>query len=102
MALSGDLEDKIKDVDIIYIPEEHTNQQDHNFQLEVIKYMQSKGYKFVIGMEMFQQNFQKYLDDYIDCKIPEEEMLEKTEYRKRWGYDPSFYSPIWRFAKRKV
>ncbi len=101
MTLTGDFEDKIKDADIIYIPEEHTNQQDHNFQLEVIKYMRSKGYKFVIGMEMFQQNFQKYLDDYINCEISEKEMLEKTEYRNRWGYDPSFYSPIWRFAKKE-
>ena len=96
-----DLEQLIKEADIIYIPEEHTSDQDHRFQLSVIKYMQAKGYKFVIGMEMFQQSFQKYLDDYIEGKISEEEMIEKTQYRKRWGYDPSLYSSIWRFAREK-
>ncbi|QWK19037.1 MAG: ChaN family lipoprotein [Hydrogenobacter thermophilus] len=101
MAFTGSLEDSIKSADVIYIPEEHTNREDHVFQLKVIKYMQNKDYKFVIGMEMFQQNFQKYLDEYINCKLSEEDMLEKTQYRKRWGFDPSLYSPIWRFAKEK-
>lgn len=96
-----DFEKLIKEADIIYIPEEHTSESDHNFQLKVIKHMYTKGYKFVIGMEMFQQSFQKYLDDYVDGKISEEEMLEKTQYRKRWGYEPSLYSSIWRFAKER-
>ncbi len=89
------------DVDVIYLPEEHTSEEDHQFQLRVIEYFYKEGYKFSIGMEMFQQPFQRYLDDYIDCKITEQEMLEKTEYRKRWGFDPSLYAPIWRYARGK-
>jgi len=52
-------------------------------------------------MEAFQQQFQDALDEYIDCEISEEEMLERTEYRKRWGFDPELYAPIWRFAKER-
>lgn len=101
IANTRDFEKLIKEADIIYIPEEHTSESDHRFQLDVIKHMYTKGYKFVIGMEMFQQSFQKYLDDYVDGKISEEEMLEKSQYRKRWGYEPSLYSSIWRFAKER-
>ncbi|MFN3814107.1 MAG: ChaN family lipoprotein [Aquificaceae bacterium] len=89
------------DIDVIYLPEEHTSIEDHQFQLRVIECLYKTGYSFSIGMEMFQQPFQRYLDDYIDCKITEQDMLEKTEYRKRWGYDPSLYTSIWRYAREK-
>jgi uncharacterized iron-regulated protein len=101
IAEAKDFEKLIKEADIIYIPEEHTSESDHHFQLMIIKHMYAEGYKLVIGMEMFQQSFQRYLDDYIDGKISEEEMIEKSQYRKRWGYEPSLYSPIWKFAKEK-
>jgi len=101
IAKDQNLKDKIKDAEVIYLPEEHINQKDHEHQLKVIRFMHSEGVKFVIAMEMFQQSFQRYLDDYVASKITEEEMIEKTEYKKRWGYDPSLYSPIWRFAKEK-
>lgn len=96
--VSKDLLDKYQ---VIFIPEEHTNKEDHVFQLEVIRYLTSKGYKIVIAMEMFQQPFQVFLDQYINCQIDEEEMLEKTEYTKRWGFDPALYRDIWRFAKER-
>ncbi|ADC90116.1 protein of unknown function DUF399 [Thermocrinis albus DSM 14484] len=91
----------IGDARVIYIPEEHTSKEDHAFQLEVIRKIWESGEKLVIAMEMFQQPFQTFLDQYISCDISEEEMLQKTQYRKRWGYDPSFYAPIWRYAKEK-
>ncbi|MCS7277395.1 MAG: ChaN family lipoprotein [Aquificaceae bacterium] len=86
---------------VIFLPEEHTSKEDHAFQLKVVKFLQSKGYRFFIAMEMFQQPFQSALDDYIACRIEEEEMLKRTEYGKRWGFDESLYRDIWRFAKEK-
>ncbi|GAB6065543.1 hypothetical protein JCM9492_06350 [Aquifex pyrophilus] len=51
-------------------------------------------------MEMFQQPFQEYLDAYTEGEISEREMLEKTEYKKRWGFDEELYRDIWRFANK--
>ncbi len=90
-----------RDASVIYLPEEHDSIQDHKFQEEVIRKLHREGYRIVIAMEMFQQPFQKYLDEYISGKISEEEMLEKTEYRKRWGFNQEYYAPIWRFAKER-
>lgn len=86
--------------DIVLIGENHTDENDHKIQLDVIKdyYKQFNG-KIIIAMEMFQQPFQKYLDMYIDGQISQEELLEKTEYKKRWGYDFSYYIEIIRFAR---
>ncbi len=86
---------------VIFVPEEHTSAEDHSFQLSVIEHLHRKGYRLIIAMEMFQQPFQTFLDQYIDCQIDEREMLIKTEYEKRWGFDPALYRDIWRFAKEK-
>jgi uncharacterized iron-regulated protein len=91
----------LEEAEVIYLPETHDNPKDHKFQEEFIKRLYQEGYRFVLAMEMFQQPFQKHLDDYIACKISEEEMLERTEYRKRWGFPTEYYSPLWRFAKEK-
>ncbi len=100
-GLSLSFERRIKDVQVIYLPETHTSREDHEFQLNVVKRLYKLGYRFVIAMEMFQQSFQSALDDYVNCRIDEGEMLQRTQYRQRWGYDPSLYAPIWRFAKEK-
>ncbi|MFN4305799.1 ChaN family lipoprotein [Sulfurihydrogenibium azorense] len=86
--------------DIILVGEVHTDENDHRVQLELIKELYKYGKKIVIGMEMFQQPFQKYLDDYIEGKISEEELLEKTEYKKRWGFDFKYYRNILEFARQ--
>ncbi|WP_448588585.1 ChaN family lipoprotein [Thermocrinis sp.] len=89
------------EAEVIYLPEEHDSLQDHKFQEEVIRNLHQEGHKIVIAMEMFQQPFQKYIDDYLSGRISEEEMLEKTKYRERWGFPPDYYAPIWRFAREK-
>ncbi len=91
----------LQDAEVIYLPEIHDSQRDHQFQEEIIRRLHQEGYRFVVAMEMFQQPFQKHLDDYIACQISEEEMLEKTEYRRRWGFPTEYYSSLWRFAKEK-
>ncbi len=91
----------IQEAEVIYLPEIHTSREDHEFQLKVIQDLYQKNKDFVIAMEMFQQNVQEALDEYVMGKITEEEMLEKTQYRERWGYDASLYAPIWRFVREK-
>lgn len=84
---------------VIYLGETHDREDIHRFQLKVLKELLSKGHKLVILMEAFQQPFQEALDDYVNCEIEEDEMLRRTQYKKRWGFDKELYAPIWRFAK---
>lgn len=85
--------------DIVIVGENHTDIQDHRKQLEVIRDIYLKDRRVIIAMEMFQQPFQEHLDRYIENEIGEEELLEKTEYKKRWGYDFSLYRDILNFAR---
>ena len=92
----------MKEARIIYLGEIHDREEVHQLQLRIIRDLHEEGFELVILMEAFQQQFQDALDEYVDCRITEEEMLSRTEYRKRWRFDPELYAPIWRFAKEKA
>lgn len=86
---------------LVYVGERHDNYAHHQAQLSVIDALHESGADLVIGMEMFQQPFQAYLDAYIAGEISEAEMLKKTEWYDRWVYDYRLYQPILRYAKNK-
>jgi uncharacterized iron-regulated protein len=90
----------LRDYDVILVGEIHTDENDHKIQLSVIKELYSYDKKIIIGMEMFQQPFQKYLDDFINGEITEEDFLKKSEYKKRWGWDFKYYREILNFARK--
>ena len=91
----------ISDKPIIYVAERHTNYEDHEVQLEVIRKLYQKGRRFAIGMEMFQKPFQKTINDYISGAISEREFLKDSQYFKRWQFDYNLYREIIEFAKAK-
>jgi uncharacterized iron-regulated protein len=90
---------EIKDKKVIYIGESHTNYADHVLQLEIIRKLYELKGRLIIGMEMFQRPFQKYLDQYVAKQLSEEEFLKKTEYFTRWGFDYNLYRDILQFAR---
>ena len=85
----------------VFVGETHTAYADHLNQLAVIKNIHQTWKKnLVIGLEMVQQPFQRYLDDYIAGKITEREMLKGVEWYDRWRYDFRLYRPIFDYAKK--
>ncbi len=84
---------------VVYLGEIHDRRDVHNFQIKVIRDLHDRGHRLVILMEAFQQQFQEYIDLYLDGEMEEEEFLERTEYHKRWRFDKTLYAPIWRFAR---
>jgi len=97
-------EDILKDMErsrIIYLGEIHDRKDVHELQLRIIRDLYERRHDLLILMEAFQQPFQDALDEYVNGEIGEEDMLSRTEYRKRWRFDPELYAPIWRFAREK-
>ncbi|MFQ5844748.1 MAG: ChaN family lipoprotein [Planctomycetota bacterium] len=87
-------------VDVVYVGATHDNAEHHRIQLRILEEMFDRKRLHGIGMEMFQRRFQPALDDYVGGRIDEAELLERTEYRKRWGFDFALYRPILEFARR--
>ncbi|VAX28064.1 hypothetical protein MNBD_NITROSPIRAE02-1087 [hydrothermal vent metagenome] len=90
---------RIKDSRVVFVGEMHTAYEHHVVQYEIINRLYSDSGKLVIGMEMFQRPFQKYLDQYIQGDITEAEFLRKTEYFKRWVFDYNLYRDILQYAR---
>ena len=86
---------------VVFVGETHTAYADHLNQLKVIQKMHKKwGKSTSIGLEMVQQPYQAYLDDYIAGKISEREMLKGIEWYDRWVYDFRLYRPIFDYARK--
>jgi uncharacterized iron-regulated protein len=89
------------DAKVVYLGEQHNNDYMHEFQLEAVLEMHRRDPRLVIGMEMFQRPYQPALDAFIAGEIDEREMLVRTEYFTRWGWDWHYYRPILMFAREK-
>lgn len=92
---------RIKDKKIIYLGEFHDNYTHHRIQLEIIGKLYEINNKIAVGMEMFQARFQQVIDEFIQGRITENQMVERTEYRERWGFDYSYYKSLLSFFREK-
>jgi uncharacterized iron-regulated protein len=102
--LQGDrrrLLQKIGTANVIYLGETHDSLADHKAQLGIVKALQEQKPRMAIALEMFQKPYQSAIDGYLNDTLSEADLLEQTQYKKRWGFDWEFYAPILRFAKAK-
>jgi len=86
---------------VVYLGETHDSPEDHRNQLKIIQELYRINPKIAIALEMFQRPYQGVVNQYLAGKLTEEELLEKSEYEKRWGVPWENYAPILRFAKEK-
>ncbi len=84
----------------VIVGETHTDPWHHEVQWLVYQGVAARRRGVTaLGMEMFQRPYQEPLDAYVAGKIEAPEMLEKTEYMKRWRCDPKMYAPLWEHAR---
>jgi uncharacterized iron-regulated protein len=84
---------------VIYLGEIHDSPEDHKAQLKILQALHQKNPKIAIAMEMFQRPYQDILDKYLTGQITEAQLIELTEYEKRWVFPWEYYAPVLRFAK---
>lgn len=90
----------VADARVVFVGEGHDDRQHHRFQLQVLRTLDaSEGAPPMLGMEMFQRPAQPHLDDYVEGRIDELEMLRRTEYFSRWRFDHTLYAPLWRYCR---
>lgn len=83
----------------IVVGEQHDRFDHHLNQLEIIRRLHRTHPELSIGMEQFQQSFQRHLDDYVKGAIDTTEMLIRTQYYERWQHDFRLYEPILSWAR---
>ena len=86
---------------VVFVGERHDSYGHHLAQLDVIKRLHQLNPKIAVGMEMFQQPYQQFLDDYVAGSISEKEMLRGTEWYERWRHDYRLYQPVLQYAREQ-
>lgn len=100
-ATQTEILDRLVAADIIYLGETHDRPEDRQAQLDILEALYRDNPKMAIGLEMFQRPFQGVVDDYLAGKITEAELVERSEYDRRWGFPWESYAPLLRFAKER-
>ncbi len=93
--------DRLAEARVVFVGEQHDRYAHHLTQLEIIRRLRQRYPQLAIGMEIFQQPFQAYLDAYVAGELSESELLRNTEYYSRWGIDFRLYAPILRYAREQ-
>ncbi len=90
------LAEKSLQYDIIFFGEFHDDTLLHVIQKDLLAAMYEKDDEIAVSMEMFERDVQKYLDEYLQNKISEEEFLKNSRH---WGDYNIFYKPLVELAK---
>ncbi|GMW07693.1 MAG: hypothetical protein AMXMBFR8_24890 [Nevskiales bacterium] len=84
---------------ILFIGENHTNQEFHNVQYRTIRALHEAGRKVMIGLEMFPYTEQAVLDDWIGRRFTERGFVDLGRWYDNWGYHWNYYRDIFLYAR---
>jgi len=85
---------------ILFIGENHTNQEFHDVQFRTIKALREAGREVLIGLEMFPYTEQAVLDNWNAGRYTEEGFVELGRWYDNWGYHWNYYRNIFLFAQQ--
>lgn len=83
----------------IYVGEQHDREEDHRVQLTVLATVTSREPSVALGLEMLPHPEQPALDAFSRGEIDEATLLERVEWRSRWGFDFALYRPLFEHAR---
>lgn len=87
--------DQLSSASLVCLGEEHDNLIHHALQRRVvaglIERAAAQQRPFALGLEMFQLPTQPGLDAYAAGTADETQLLEQSDYERRWGFDFEYY-----------
>lgn len=82
---------------IVLVGEHHSNRQHHKAQLAVIRALKEAGLQVAVGLEMFRNESQPALDQWISGEI-DDKQFEKIYY-DNWNFPWQAYRKIFEYAR---
>lgn len=95
----ADLADRLRDVRVLFVGEEHTNGEFHRVQLQAIQALQAAGRKVIIGLEMFPWGDNPVLDRWSRGELDESRFLDESRWYEVWSHHWGHYREIFAFAR---
>jgi uncharacterized iron-regulated protein len=92
---------RLSSTGILFIGENHTNQEFHDVQFRTIKALQEAGREVLIGLEMFPYTEQTVLDNWNAGRYTENGFVDLGAWYDNWGYHWNYYRNIFLYAREK-
>jgi uncharacterized iron-regulated protein len=90
---------------VVCVGEQHDNPHDHYAELAILRGLARRapvaGREVGLGLEMVEVSNQSALDDYAAGKSDDDDLLEALDWNKTWGFDFSYYRPLFELAQRR-
>ncbi len=93
----GEMAKRSLDFDVIFFGEFHDDSLIHHIQHEYLLNVYQNTRNVDVSLEMFERDVQKYVDDFLQNLIGEEEFLKNS---RPWGDYKKFYKPLVDLAKQ--
>jgi uncharacterized iron-regulated protein len=87
-------------VQYVYLGESHNNPDHHAMQASIIDALVARGRNVIVGMEMFTRPVQDQLNPWTLGWWDEATFIERSDWKKQWGFDYSLYRPIFESVKK--
>jgi uncharacterized iron-regulated protein len=84
----------------VFLGEQHATVAHQQLQSSIIEALVRRGRRVVIGLEMLQRPKQNVLDDFAAGRIDETGFFEGADWMGQWGFDYTFYRPVFDSARR--
>lgn len=98
-ATVADVVEAAKGKTFVYLGENHATSAHQNLQASVITALAKSGRKVAVGLEMITRPKQDALDQWISGELDEEKFKETVDWKTQWGFDYTYYKPIFDTAK---
>ena len=85
--------------DVVLLGEQHDEDDDHRWQLQVLAALHAQRPNMVIGFEMFPRRAQPVLDRWVAGNLTVKELLEQSEWGVVWKMPAELYLPLFQFAR---
>lgn len=83
----------------VYVGEHHDHPDHHKFQADVIAALVKRGRRVTVGFEMFTRPAQSGLGGWTLGWWDEATFIERSDWKKQWGFDYNLYKPIFDVVK---
>ncbi len=85
---------------VILLGEHHANIMHHRWQLTMLQQLYKLNKNMLLGFEVFPRRLQKTLDQWVNKEINKKDFIATIDWDSIWGFDLSFYMPLFEFARK--
>jgi uncharacterized iron-regulated protein len=90
---------RLAGVRLLLLGEEHTSMEFHRVQARVIEALARSGRPLMIGLEMYPNTEQRWLDEWHAGWLTEDGFVRLSRWYDNWGYHWNYYRDIFLFAR---